>query len=408
MRIAIIGAGFTGLSTAYRLLQKSHQVIIFEKEPDVGGLAAGFTKNNWDWTLEKSYHHIFTNDFSILKLAKDIHQPIIILKPRTDVFIDGQTFQFDNPSSILKFPYLTFLERARFGLALAYLKFNSNYKQFENTRALSWLRHTIGKKATSLIWEPLFAGKFEKFKEDISLTWFWARIKKRTSSLAYPIGGFKAFTDKLSNEIKKLGGEILLKTEITDLDSLQKSFDKIIVTLPTPMFLKITGNLPKDYVKKLSSIHHLSALTLILVLKEPFLKNTYWLNITDKSYPFLALVEHTNFMDPNHYGGTHILYIGNYLPPNHPYLKMSTEELLKIYAPYLKKINPNYSLPPVACYLFSQPFAQPVVTVGYQKFIPTFETPLKNVFLANMDMVYPWDRGINYAVEMGKNVVKLI
>lgn len=408
MKVAILGAGFTGLSAAYRLLQKGHQVVVFESEEETGGLAAGFQKPSWDWTLEKSYHHIFTNDSSILKLAQEINQPIITIKPRTDVFILGKTVRFDSPSSILKFPYLSFSERIKFGLSLAFLKFSNNYKQFENIKALMWLRKTIGNNATSLIWEPLFAGKFGKFKEDISLTWFWARIKKRTPALAYPASGFKSFSDQLSKKIINLGGEIILKKEIISLDDLKKSFDKIIITLPTPVFLKIAKSLPEDYVKKLSSIQHLSALTLILILKKPFLKNTYWLNITDQSFPFLALVEHTNFINPTHYGGDHILYIGNYLSPNHPYLKMSAKELLKVYEPYLKKINPTCHLSLVTYHLFSQTYAQPVVTIGYQNLIPAFQTPLKNIYLANMDMVYPWDRGTNYAVELGEKIADYI
>ena len=407
MRIAILGAGFTGLSAAYRLLQKDHPVTIFEKESAVGGLATGFKKDNWDWTLENSYHHWFVSDNAVLKLAKEINHQVIIARPRTDIFINGRIFQFDNLLSVLKFPYLNLSERIRLGLVLAFLKYSNNYKQFENIKALSWLRQTMGKKASTLIWEPLFEGKFARFKEDIPLTWFWARIKKRTPALAYPVGGFKTFADKLSKEIKNLGGEILLKTEVNDLNLL-KDFDKIIVTLPTPVFLKVAKNLPEEYVKKYSSIPHLSALTLILVLKKPFLKNTYWLNITDKSFPFLALVEHTNFMDPNHYKGNHILYIGNYLPPDHLYFKLSPQMILKIYEPYLKKINPDYQLQTIDYRLFSQPFAQPVMTTGYQNQIPTFQTPLKNVFLANMDMIYPWDRGTNYAVELGEKVAKLI
>ncbi|OGE19038.1 hypothetical protein A3D83_00165 [Candidatus Daviesbacteria bacterium RIFCSPHIGHO2_02_FULL_41_10] len=408
MRIAILGAGFTGLSAAYRLAQKGHSVTIFEKESAIGGLATGFKKDNWDWTLENSYHHWFTNDFTVLKLAKEINYPVIINRPSTDIFVNGDIFKFDSPSSILKFPYLSITEKIRLGLSLAFLKYNNNYKQFENTKALPWLRQTVGNRETALIWEPLFDGKFGKYKEDISLTWFWARIKKRTPALAYPVGGFRAFAEKLSKEIQSLGGEILLKTEINDLTKL-KYFDKIIVTLPTPVFLKIAKNLPEDYISKYSKVPHLSALTLILVLKKPFLKSSYWLNINDRSFPFLALVEHTNFMDSDHYGGDHILYIGNYLPPDHPYFKMSAKKLLEVYIPYLQKISPNYQPSSGICrtnyQLFSQPFAQPIMTVGYKDQIPAFQTPLKDVFLANMDMIYPWDRGTNYAVEMGEKIV---
>ena len=55
--------------------------------------------------------------------------------------------------------------------------------------------------------------------------------------------------------------------------------------------------------------------------------------------------------------------------------------------------------------LFKAPFAQPIIPINYSKILPKFETPFKNVFLANIEQVYPWDRGTNYAVELGKKVV---
>ena len=70
MRIGIIGAGFTGLSAGYNLLEKGHEVQIFEKDSAPGGLALGFQEKEWDWTLEKHYHHWFTNDKFVLNLAK--------------------------------------------------------------------------------------------------------------------------------------------------------------------------------------------------------------------------------------------------------------------------------------------------------------------------------------------------
>lgn len=423
MRIAILGAGFTGLTAALRLSQKGHRVILMEKEADVGGLASGFKIPGWEWSLEKSYHHWFTNDISALKLAKELNQEVITARPRTDILIGNTIKTLDSPFSLLTFSPLPLADRLRTGFTLLYLKLLPNYRKLEGKSALPWIRQLMGNRSTRLIWEPLFTGKFGGFKEEIALTWFWARIKKRTSSLAYPAGGFQNFAQKLASEIKKLGGEILLKTEIKLIQSTPSGlalqtpnvtppmcdkFDKIIVTLPTSVFTQITPNLPKGYTQKLLSIPHLHALNLILVLKKPFLKNAYWLNITDQSFPFLVLAEHTNFMDPKFYGGQHILYIGNYLPDGHPFLKMSADELLKIFEPYLFQIDPNWKLKIVNCKLFFFPFAQPVVTTSYPKFILKFQTPLKNVFLANLDMVYPWDRGTNYAIELGEKMAEIV
>ena len=89
-------------------------------------------------------------------------------------------------------------------------------------------------------------------------------------------------------------------------------------------------------------------------------------------------------------------------------MNMSTNELLKIYDPYLKKINPDYHLSLISSHLFKVPFAQPIIPLNYSKIIPPFQTPLSNVYLANIQQVYPWDRGTNYAVELGEKAAKII
>lgn len=422
MKIAILGAGFGGLSAAYTLLKLGQQVVLIEKDTQVGGLAVGFKQPNWNWSLEKAYHHWFTNDEFVLGLAKEIGHKVIIKRPTTKVMIDGLLYPLDSPLSLLGLPRLSLIDKLRMGLTLSYLKISNNYRNFESIKALPWLEKTMGKNATNLIWQPLFQGKFSNYKDDISLSWFWARIKKRTPSLAYPDGGFQLFAEHLLTEIKKLGGEVLLNSKvlkITNKDHTNLSIllnkvpktiivDKVICTLPSPIFSKITPGLPADYSKKICSISHLHAQVLILCLNQPFLKDTYWLNITEKNWPFLVLAEHTNFMDKVFYNNQHIIYVGNYLPTNHPYLKLSAKELLEIFDPYLNKLKPDYKQTITDCFLFSAPFAQPVVTVGYKKNLSNFKTPLDNIYLANMDMVYPWDRGTNYAVEMGQKVADLV
>lgn len=419
MVIGILGGGFTGLVAALRLLQKGHQVILLEKEPQPGGLAGGFKQPGWNWNLEKAYHHFFTNDKSAFQLATELGLEMIIKRPQTDVFIDGKLLPFDSPISILRFPYLPPLSRLKTGLAAAYLKYLAHHHLLEGKQALPWLKKFMGKRVTEIIWDPLFTGKFGPHKEQISLTWFWARIKKRTPKLAYPEGGFQNLADKLALKITQLGGNILLEAEVIQVKNNEITYqqngkkntikvDKIISTLPTPVFIKTTPGLPKEYIQKISSIPHLSALNLILVLNKPFLDQVYWLNITDTKFPFLVLADHTNFMDPKNYNNQYILYIGNYLPDNHPYFKMTPKELLKEFDPFLKQINPNYSQTLISTHLFTNHFAQPVMTTDYLKQIPQIKTPLKNIYLANMDMVYPWDRGTNYAIELGEKAAQLL
>ena len=107
MNIAIIGAGFTGLSAAYQLVKKGHSVTVFEKDPQPGGLAIGYKEKPWNWSLEKHYHHWFTNDTFILSLAKEIGQAVLIKTPKTSVYLDNQMYQLDSPLALLKFSKLS-------------------------------------------------------------------------------------------------------------------------------------------------------------------------------------------------------------------------------------------------------------------------------------------------------------
>jgi len=417
MRIAIIGAGFTGLTAGLKLLKNGHQVAIFEKDSLPGGLAIGFRNQKWQWTLEKHYHHWFANDRSILALAKEIKHPVFIKQPKTSVYVNGKFYKLDSPSDVLKFSELSLLQRLRMGLTIALLKYNPFWKLLEQYRASAFLPKMMGEKPYKTLWKPLLVKKFGSFAHNISLAWFWARIVKRTPSLAYPKGGFLEFANAIVSTIQKKGGKVLFNNEIKKI-STQKNetvkidnltFDKAIVTLPSFLFVLIAPQLPIDYKQKLLDLKGLGAINLILRLKKPFFQDkTYWLNICDPKYPLTGIVEHTNFMEKKYYNNEHLVYLLNYLPQNHPFMHMTKEDLLKIYDGLLTKIDKTYKSQLINTHLFSVPLAQPIIPINYSKLIPPFKTPLKNVYLANIQQVYPWDRGTNYAVELGEKAADAI
>ncbi len=425
MKIAIIGAGFTGLAAAYRLVNKGHDVTVFERDSQPGGLAVGYQEKRWDWTLEAFYHHWFTNDNSILDLAKELNYPVIIKRPKTSHLIEGKIYHLDSPATLLKFEKLTLRERLQMGIVLALLRYNPFWKPLEKVTAHGFLSRTIGNRAYKSMWEPLLVGKFGKHYKDISLAWFWARITKRTTDLAYPEGGFLRFAEFLAGEVTKKGGKIFYNTEISEImsdDSPQikykesekrkaknEKYDRIIVTLPSFAFLKIAHGLSDDYKKSLMKLQGLGAMCIVMRLKKPFFKdNTYWLSVCDTSAPVLAVVEHTNLMDRKNYNNEHLVYLGHYIPMGHRYFEMSDTELMKAFDPFLRTLSPDYKKNLIGFKKFAVPFAQPIVYRNYSKMIPTFETPLKNVFLANMQQVYPWDRGTNYAVELGERAAERV
>lgn len=508
MKIAIIGGGFTGLSAAYELTKFNNDVTLFERESYLGGLAWGWKEKNWKWSLEKSYHHLFTSDSAIIGLAKElgIERDLIIKRPitanllpsqtggvrsgspveqlisanvpsmmgtggnrsgspveqlisagrhafsssatqdmdgKTTVnrllggdaaksmttsaqemthFASGNIAQLDSPLHLLQFPGLSISDKLRTGALVAFCKLYPFWQTLENVTAEEFFVQWGGKRAWEIIWEPLMTGKFGHFDDTIAASWLWARLNKRTSNLVYVKGGFEHLITTLSNAIALRGGLIKTSAVVESMkpkkdgtieimvNGQPKLFDKVLLTAPTPIALRLMPKLPQSYTKPLLAIPHLSAQVLILETDKPILDATYWLSITDRSFPFLAVVGHTNFMDPANYGGHHITYIGNYLPNNHRYLSMNKQQLLKEFLPYLLRLNPNLKseIFNLKSYLFTGPFAQPVHQLHYSRVAPKFETPIPNIFLANMDSIVPWDRGTNYAVELGQKAAAQI
>lgn len=422
MHIAIIGGGFTGLSAAYALAKQGHTVTIFEREAYLGGLAYGFKKKSWAWHIEAAYHHLFTNDHHIIRLINELglHDKLIIKRPVTSTLWQHTMYQLDSPKHLLLFPGLSPIDKLRTALTLAFLKLFPFWKLLERISAERLLLSVGGKNAWNILWEPLLYGKFGDFAPKVSAAWFWARIVKRTPSLCYIKGGFHTLVLALQRAIIERGSTVYVSTAVesvkktTDKRHLvtwgkkHRVFDRVLITVPTPFAANIAPVISAAYLRPLKTIPHLFAQTLIIETDRPILKNVYWLNVTDRSFPFLAAVAHTNFMNPKYYGGRHLTYFGNYLPPHHPYLSMNANQLRKIFFPYIHRLSPNLQFKIINLKLFVGPFAQPVHEKRYSEKIPSITTPTPGLYMANMDYVVPWDRGTNYAVELGIRAARII
>jgi protoporphyrinogen oxidase len=83
------------------------------------------------------------------------------------------------------------------------------------------------------------------------------------------------------------------------------------------------------------------------------------------------------------------------------------DELLDRYEPGLRTVNPAFSRDWIRnAWLFREPAAQPIVTVGYADRIPPLQTGVPGLVLANTTQVYPEDRGTNYAVRIGDDAAR--
>jgi protoporphyrinogen oxidase len=422
MRIAIVGAGIAGLTAAYDLVQAGHIVSVYEAGAQAGGLASGFRDERWEWPLERFYHHLFETDTAIRRLVDAIgfSDRLFFRAPVTSQWWNGRAWALDGALPVLRFPALPFPDRVRFGATIAYLKYATNdWRTLEQTTAVAWTRRWMGNHAYRVLIRPLLEGKFGPYVDEVNMAWLWARFKARSFKLGYFAGGFQAFCDALLDRVRKLGADVLLSTPITALAQQPGGwrvspaggepgdFDAVIVTGAPGLLGKLAPQLPPGYLGQLKGLRSMGAVVMTIALRQPLTDGLYWINMPKDQFPFLALVEHTNFIGSEHYGGDHLIYCGDYLDPSHEYFRLSDGDLLERFLPALKLVNPRFERAWVRKFwLHREPYAQPIVPVGHSRNIPPLATPLPGLFWASMSQVYPWDRGTNFAVELGQSVAR--
>ena len=414
----VLGGGALGLAAGLRLSQRGERAVIIERERLPGGLAAGFEVEPGAW-VEKFYHHIFRSDTRVVAMIDELgladrlewHEPV------TATLHGGRIHQLDSPASLLRFSPLPFRDRLRMGAALAVLKAMPNPRLLEGRTAAAWTRRWMGGRACDTVWEPLLRGKFGDAAPEIAMPWFWARVHDRTQQLGYLRGGFQQMYDRMAEEVRRAGGATRFGTAVTSIrtdqggfivetDDGSERYDRVISTLAPRLTARLVSELPARWRARHEWGRAYGAHCLVLALDRQ-LTSAYWLNVNDPGYPFMALVEHTNYMPAADYGGRHIVYLGNYRPMDDLLMTAPLDTILDDVLPHLSRLNPAFDRSWVTdAWAFAAPFAQPIVTVDYRDHIPPFETPIPDLWVASMFQVYPHDRGQNYSIALAERLVE--
>ena len=417
--INIVGGGFTGLTMGYYLAKAGWAVNIFEKDAEVGGLAGSFKVEGEN--LEKFYHHWFTNDLHIMDLIKELNcEDHIIIRPtRTGMYYSNNFFKLSSPLDLLKFKPLNLINRIRLGFVVLAVRTVKDWMKLERITAKDWLTKICGKQGYTVVWEPLLKGKFGRYAESVSAVWFWNKLKLRGGSrgekgkenLAYYKGGFASLADSMMKEIHNMGGMVhvnravvsVTNDEIKTADGEVFKADKTVLTIPLPLISNLLKEaVDASYIEQLNKIQYIGNVCLTLELKQS-LSEIYWLNVNDPGFPFVGVIEHTNFESKETYKGRHIVYLSKYLPTDETLYNMTEKEFFDYAMPYIKKMFPLFTEDWVLDYhVWKEAYSQPLVTLHYSKLIPGFTTPLPNVLINTMAQIYPEDRGTNYAVREGK------
>jgi protoporphyrinogen oxidase len=115
--VAIVGAGFTGLTAGYVLARQGKKVLIVEADDTPGGLAGTFEFDD-GVKVEKFYHHWFNNDVYVPELVKELglDGDVVLLPTSTGMYFNGRMWKLSTPLDLLRFKAISFFDRIRLGL----------------------------------------------------------------------------------------------------------------------------------------------------------------------------------------------------------------------------------------------------------------------------------------------------
>ncbi len=274
-----------------------------------------------------------------------------------------------------------------------------------------------------MVWQPLIDAKFSVYAEAINAVWFWKKLvlrgstrdKKGGEQLAYFKGGFGKLADAMAEEVVKAGGEIRYNAPVTGVEAQARQ----IVSLATPQgaargrqFLftpafpiiadMFEGVADPAWLQKLRRVKYLGNICLVLQLKKS-LSETYWLNVNDPGFPFVGVIEHTNFDLPENYGGNRIVFISRYIAVEDPIWNYDDEKYLSMALEHLQRMFPDLDRSWIVDFhIWRAEYAQPVTERNYSAYVPGQDTPFDNVQIYTMAQIYPEDRGTNYAIREGR------
>lgn len=431
-RVGIIGGGFTGMAAASELRDAGVEVVLFEKNDFLGGLAAGFQEKGWKSSLEFYYHHWFKSDSVLQFFAKKwgAEAQLVFSHPQTVTETkSGKFVRLDSPFTLLRYPDLGFFDKIRMGLALAFLRLTNSWKELERETAHDWCRRVMGETGFRELWQPLLVGKFgDKWWNRVNMAWFWSRLKTRTPALGTFQGGFQRFIEKGEDALAKQGvlvvkgvGKLEVRPSVGGEEGVHWTISGAPASVPTefndviicaaPGVLAATVPVARSWADDFFKDRlALGAQVIILSLDRRLgAPGVYWYSLRkSKEAPFLAAIEHTEFVPAEEYAGEHLIYLADYVDLASPDWKRSDADLEALGKEVLRKINPGFQDSWLKRrWVFREPYAQPVVGVNASLTLPPLKVPVhQGLYHASMGHVYPFDRGTNFALELGQRVAR--
>jgi protoporphyrinogen oxidase len=364
-RVGIVGGGILGLTLALRLAKLGHYVEVFEAGAELGGLAASHDYGSFFW--DRFYHCILPQDRHLIGLLRDLGlgSELRWRETGTGYYARGRWFPMSKSSDYLKFPLLSWIDKARVGATVIYATLAADPMKLYSVSAEQWLTRWCGRRGYEVFWRPLLRAKFGPFYDQVAAVFIWATLTRlfgarsgaaSKETLGYVRGGYRAVLGRFESELSVLGAVVRKSSPVRSIRRCpwgtpegggaatvrspsrgceihygrgamtdRATFDHVFFTGPTRLARSIVDPALLPIVARAESEHpaaaaYLGVACLVLAMKRrltPF----YVLNVGDESVELTGVIEMTNLVDRDaETAGLSLVYVPQYMDSSDPRL----------------------------------------------------------------------------------------
>jgi protoporphyrinogen oxidase len=404
MRIGIVGGGLMGLALAQRLSHRGHSVTVFERDPQLGGLATYYDYGPFFW--DRFYHCILPSDTHLIDFFKEIglSQQLRWARTLTGFYVDRQLHSLSSNVEFLRFPPVSLLGKLRLALTILYCSRITDWQRLEKIPVEEWLVSTCGQATYEKIWKPLLLAKLGESYRRVSAVFIWSYIKRVFSAretsaqkehLGYISGGYRSVLRRLEELIRAARGDIRTNVSVSRIrphadqglwiehDGQREHYDKVIFTSPVNILQQIAAREIVNVGATGSEVEYLGVVCMVLVTRKPLVPY-YVVNIADPRIPFTGIIGMSNLVTPQEFAGYHLTYLPKYVLSNDPLLHQPDGALRGLFFDGLRLMFPQLKPQEIkGVHINRASKVQPLQVLRYSSLVPHVNTAHNDFFILN-------------------------
>lgn len=323
MKIAILGAGLAGLSTAYHLTRMSpHDTewVTYEREAAPGGLCRSFEQDGFTFDLTGHLLH-FKTEYARTLVHALLRDNLHSLNRNAWIYSHGRYSRYPFQANLHGLPEPVLLECLGGFLLAARLRKRKPQASIRNLSFQEWILATFGQGIARHFMIPYNRKLWGVDLAEMTCDWMGpyvpcpdlkdvlagaagkaARTIGYNAKFWYPLrGGIQVLPEALA----RLAGDVRLGKEVTRIDLGAKritfrdgtgdAYDVLITSLPLRKLIELCIDVPPDVRDSASRLRHAAVLDINLGIDRPCISDKHWIYFPEDTFSFYRVGFPMNF-----------------------------------------------------------------------------------------------------------------